>query len=234
MKFLKLIFIFLPVSLVASSLHLKLLEPLLGIKYRVDGTTNIKEEYTLFSNPKNIYKKAGFNCSGFVLAGSRQLLGKSITINDAKKDTNQNSSPASPLGEDWDFGRDLILNIASSYSHRFLNYDTIDTNSSTGDGIDINDSVAWHDLFKQMKKENIYLMTFSKPTSQKGYKYLYYHVGIIIKDDNDNIWLYHATQNSGVHKVWLDYDKNMTPFKKEYPDNLTKGKKALILELDLT
>lgn len=227
------VLLLLPMWLSASNLHLKLLEPLLGIKYRMDGATNIKEEYTLFANQKKIYKKAGLNCSGFVLAGARQLLGKSITINEAKKDINQNSDANSSMGKDWDFGRDLILNIASPYSHRFLNYEDIDTNSSTSDGIKLYDHVAWHDLFKQMKKDNIYLTTFSKNVDMEKYDVLYYHVGIIIKDDNDNIWLYHATQESGVHRVWLDFDKKMTPFSKEYPKSSSYNKKALVLELDL-
>ncbi len=235
MNFFKKIFILiLPIYLSANDLHVKLLEPLLDIDYRIDGVTNIKEEYTVFSDTSKIYKRAGLNCSGFVLAGARQLLGKSITISEAIKDTNQNSDKNSSLGEDWDFGRDLILNIAKPFNHRFLNYEDIDTNSSTSDGIRLNDHVAWSDMFKRMKKDNIYLTAFSKNVNKNGYKALYYHVGIIIKDDNSNIWLYHSTPKSGVHRVWLDFDRKMTPFKREYPENLSHDKRALILELDLS
>ncbi len=233
MNIFKIVFILmLPICVYASNLHVKLLEPLLGIKYRVDGVTNIKEEYTVFEKPSITYKKAGFNCSGFVLAGARQLLGKSITIKEAIKDINFNSDENSSLGKDWDFGRDLILNIAKPFKYRFLNYDDIDINSSSSDGIRLNDHVAWSDMFQQMKKSNIYLTTFSK--RDKKDRILYYHVGIIIKDDNSNIWLYHSTPKSGVHRVWLDFDKNMTPFKKEYPAVSSSNKKALILELDLS
>lgn len=226
--------LFFPISLLASNLHMKLLEPLLGIKYRIDGTTNIYEKYTLFENQNKIYKKAGLNCSGFVLTGAKQLLGKNIKIDSAKKDINQNSGENSSMGKDWDFGRDLILNIAKPFSHRFLNYDTIDTNSTTSDGININNTLAWSDIFKRMKKENIYLVAFSKPTEIKGYKYLYSHVGIMIKDDNNNIWLYHSTEKNGVHKIWMDFDTNMTPFKKEYPKSSSYEIRALVLELDLS
>lgn len=232
-KFFVSFFILSLISLNANDIHVKLLEPLLGIKYRVDGTTNAEERYTLFENEDKIYKKAGLNCSGFVLTASKQLLGKTITIKEAKKDINKNSDENSSMGKDWDFGRDLIQNIASNYNSNYLSLGEINPNSTTSDGIKSHDVKAWNYIFQHIKKENIYLAVFSKPTTLKGYKILYYHVGIIIKDNNKNIWLYHATQNDGVHKVWLDYDRAMTYFNKEFAKNSKYNKKVLILELEL-
>lgn len=224
-------FFFLHVSLCASDLHVKLLEPFLGIKYRNDGTTNINEEYTLFANTSKIYKKAGLNCSGFVLTAMKQLLGKNITIAEAKIDTNQNSGVNSPMGQDWDFGRDLIQNIAKDYSYEYISKRDINPNSLTGDGIDIYDLKAWKFVFEKIKKNRIYLLAFSKNSTLKGYKTIYHHVGIIIKDSNRNIWLYHATQKNGVHRVWLNYDRNMRPFAKEFKKDINKNRKVLILEV---
>lgn len=216
----------------SNDLHVKLLEPLLDIKYRKDGTTNMEEQYTLFADQSKRYKKAGLNCSGFVFTAIKRLFGESIPIDSVLKDINQNSGKNSPLGEDWDFGRDLILNIAHKYKHRFLNEGEIDTSSSTSDGVKTNDVEGWKKIFKQIKKDNIYLATFSKPVKIKNYKVLYYHVGIIIKDNNKNIWLYHSTPIDGVHRTWLDYDKNMTPFNKEYKKHPDYDKRVLILEID--
>lgn len=219
------------VSLHANDLHVKLLEPLLGIKYRIDGTTNADEKYTLFANTSKIYKKAGLNCSGFVLTAMKQLLGKTITIDEAKKDINKNSNTNSSMGQDWDFGRDLIQNISQGYNSNYLSIKDINPNSLTGDGIKIYDLKAWKYVFRQIKKDNIYLLAFSKQTNMKGYKIIYHHVGIIIKDNNKNIWLYHATQKNGAHRVWLDYDKKMTPFRKEFAKDIKSSRKVLILEI---
>lgn len=222
------------VNLYSSDLHVKLLEPLLDIKYRKDGVSNADEQYTLFKNQSKIFKRAGLNCSGFVVAASRQLLGKSIIINDTIKDINQNSGINSKMGEDWDFGRDLILNIASKYNHKFINNEEIDINSLTSDGVKTQDVKGWNRIFKKIKKENIYLVAFSKPVKNQTYKFLYYHVGVIVKDNNKNVWLYHSTPKLGVHRTWLDYDKKMSPFNKEYKKNPNYDKKVIILEIDMS
>lgn len=223
---------FLQTSIFANDLQVELLEPFLGIKYRVDGTTDKNENYTTFSDPTKRYKKAGLNCSGFVHTASKQLLGKSFAIDDVTKDTNKNSSKNAPLGEDWDFGRDLILNIASNYSHSFINDEWIDADSTSSDGIRTDDLRGWKELFKRINKDDIYLVVFSKPVSKPPYKVLYYHVGIIIKDNNGNVWLYHSTPIQGVHRVWLNYDEKMTPFQKEFKKNPAYDKRVLVLELE--
>lgn len=234
MKYKVLIFILaLHVNLFANDLHVKILENFLGIAYRIDGTTTDDEFYTTFNDQNKSFKKAGLNCSGFVHTASKFLLGQSFSIDEVRKDINKNSYKNSPLGEDWDFGRDLILNIASKFPHKFINPSDVDINSSTSDGFLIDDMNAWKKIFKQIKKQNIYLVTFSKPTNLKGYKYLYYHVGIIIKDNNNNIFLYHATPKQGVHKTWLNFDSKMTPFFSEYKQSAKFSKKILILELQL-
>lgn len=214
-------------NLLASDTHKRLLKPFIGIPYRTDGAMNIDGNYTSFANTHKFYKTPGLNCSGFVLSGVRALLNKKIAIKTAKKDINNNSGTKALLGKDWDFGRDLIQNISKKYKTKYLSTQKINPNSTTSDGIGMRDKKAWLWVLEKIKKQNIYLMALSKKTNLKNYKFLYHHVGIIIKDGNDKIWLYHATRKNGVNKVLLSNDKILSSFIKNYK----KTQKALILEV---
>lgn len=230
---LKILFlIFLSINLYANDKHIKLLEPFLDIPYRANGTTNSDERYVVFSNPKDTYKRAGLSGSGFVHAAAKQLLGQDFTPEEIKYDLNQNSGKNSPLGYNWDFAKDVILNIAKHFKYHFINEENIDLNSTSSQGFKLNDIKMWKEVFKKIKKQNIYLVAFSKPSQKKGYKYVYYHPAIIVKDNNNNIFLYHSTPKQGVHRVWLNYDNMLTPLVKEFSSK--NDKKVIILELELS
>ncbi|MBS9778867.1 MAG: hypothetical protein KGV58_00995 [Campylobacteraceae bacterium] len=217
------LFLFSCVCLNASSLHVRLLEPFLGIKYRQYGTTNINEKYVLFTDKFKTLKKAGFGHNGFVYSAYKRLLGKSMDIDEVLQNSGKNYMN---LVLKDDFSLKLALNIAKKHKNRFLNSSFCEYYG--GDyAFDIYNIRRWNRVFKKLKKENIYLAIFSKHIRGKD---KFSHLGIIIKDDNKNVFLYQSTPKYGVHKIWMDFDRKMSIFGKDI-DSLPQ--KVLILELEI-
>jgi hypothetical protein len=92
----------------------------LGIPYRDDGVLNNEGQFTTFNRPDRIYPSPGMNCSGLVLSVSRFLLNKNFSLTAVTRDRQNNSGPGSPLGKDWDFGLDLILNLTEGIPRRVV------------------------------------------------------------------------------------------------------------------
>ena len=159
----------------------KVLEAFLGLPYREDGAISESGEYTLFSDRGRRFLSPGLNCSGLVLAASRFLLGKNITLHDAMRDRFSDSGPGASGGEDWDFGWDLILNISENFSRRFLLPGGIvaDTATSTGlspRGYDIQKDATWKELPERLKPGHFYLISLNVVGRRAGYRLQHYHV----------------------------------------------------------
>lgn len=209
---------------------------LLGAKYRKDGVTNRFGLYTLFEKQELFFKDPGFNCSGFVLTMSRILLNNSINIDEARKDLNENSSSGSEFGQDWDFGRDLIMNITSPYGFNIIlpnseSSNSFDINAFKSLGFSLHDLENWKNIFPQIKNDKVYFVAFSRKAIASGYKYLYYHVAIIVKDSADAIWLYHATPGEGAHRIFMNSKQGMKKFQEEFKEKKGFPKKLLIIEV---
>ncbi len=224
MKVIKILFLvfFATNFLHASSLHVRLLEPFLGIKYRQYGTTNEDERYTLFINQDKIYESAGLDDKGFVFSAYKRLFGKSMEISEVFVPNKNNENEIYKNN----FSLNLALNLALNHQNRFLNSSFCEFYKRDF-SFDIYNIRRWSRVFERMNKENIYLAIFSKTIRNKE---VYSHIGIIIKDDNKNIFLYQSTPKYGVHKIWMDFDKKMSIFAKDI-DSLPL--KVLILELQL-
>ncbi len=199
--------LFVGTNLYASSLHLKLLEPFLGIKYRQYGTTNTDERYTIFTDLNSSFKKAGLGNNGFVFTAYKQLLGKTFGL--------EKVLGKKQLILDNNFSLDLAKSIASNHKYNVF------------EPFNAHDLSRWNFVFKQIKAKNIYLAIFSRGIKDEK---IYFHLGIIIKDDNKNIWLYHANRKNGVSRIWLDFDRKMSSFRKEFGKNDVE---ILIFELDI-
>ena len=98
----------------------KALAPLLGQPFRVDGAQDEEGRWVTFNRPDEISSAPGFNCSGFTVAAARLLLARPFSLAEATRDRRGDSGPASPLGPDWDFGLDLILNLSEGRALRTL------------------------------------------------------------------------------------------------------------------
>ncbi len=215
------------------------LEPdaLLGLPYRNDGAIDENGRNTLFANPQATFVAPGLNCSGFVLAAARAVFNANLTLEQAKIDRLNDSGPESPLGQDWDFGLDLILNISEGRPRRVLMPDgplplPADADGQTLRGFALDDPNAWKRILPQMRPGHVYLASISKPAARKGYVLLHYHVGLAIPDRQGHVWWYHSTPGSGVHRLDLNSPQGMAVFNKEFTGPKASKKRILLLEVD--
>ncbi|MCA1959217.1 MAG: hypothetical protein LDL33_00365 [Desulfomonile sp.] len=207
----------------------------LGIPYRDDGTLDEKGNFTTFSRPDVILPTPGLNCSGLVLSVSRFLFGRNFTLAEAVRDRQGNSGPGARLGQDWDFGLDLVLNITEGAHRKVIMPDGKDYPLDNADGMtlrgfDFDDGSAWQQVLERMKPGRVYLGTISKPTRRPGYKLMHYHVVLMIPEDNDKVWLYHATRRSSVHKMNLKTRQGMSRLMAQFRNQRGEEKRILIVE----
>lgn len=207
----------------------------LGIPYREDGALDSEGNFTTFGRPDFMYRTPGLNCSGLVLSVSRFLFNKNFALSQATRDRQGNSGAGAPLGQDWDFGLDLILNITDGTHRRVIMPDGKEYPLDNADGallrgFDLDDQAAWQMALNQMKPGRVYFGSISKPSSQPGYRLLHYHVVLIIPDEKGAAWLYHATQRSNVHKMNLRTEQGMTRLMSQFRNSRRNPKKILVVE----
>ncbi|WLT32482.1 hypothetical protein [Geothrix sp. PMB-07] len=102
-----------------QDLSLKL-RPLLGIPYAEDVGLDERGRWAHFSRPDQTLDQPGLNCSGFLVAAARRLLGYGGTLVDAGRDRLGDSGPTAKEGPDWDFGWDLVLNLSEGHARRWV------------------------------------------------------------------------------------------------------------------
>ncbi|MGL4667728.1 MAG: hypothetical protein ACRCWR_07340, partial [Saezia sp.] len=130
-----------------------------GLPYRVDGVLDEHARWTTWENQGQEFSSAGLNCSGFTMAVSRSIWGQTLSLEAAKYDRLNDSGPAAPMGQDWDFGLDLILNLTDELPRRLIPdpYGNQSLDSSFWDasdlrGIDI-DSTSLPEMLEQLHTE---------------------------------------------------------------------------------
>lgn len=210
----------------------------LRIPYRDDGALDDKGYFTTFDRQDRLFDTPGLNCSGLVVSVSRFLFNKNWNLQDIVKDPQGNSGSDSPLGKDWDFGLDLILNITENRPRRIVTPDRIHIPVENLDGVsmrgfDLHDTAAWQSVLSQMQPGKIYLGSISRPTSKRGYKVLHYHVVLMLPDDKGRVWLYHATRRSNVHRMNLNSGQGLHRLMRQFRRNANSPKRILIVETDL-
>lgn len=209
-----------------------------GIPYRGDGAINRYGDFTLFAMPSERFDSPGLNCSGFTVAASRYLFKRNIALDDMTIDRLGDSGKNSPLGEDWDFGYDLILNVTEGMKRKVMLPFGKTAQVSGNDGMSLrgfrlHDREAWADVITRMKPGNVYLFSMSKPIEFKNYKMLHYHVGLIMPDSDGHVWLCHATRVGGVNKVDITNPAKLDRIIEANPDRALGPRKILIIEAPL-
>lgn len=236
---LKLILVALTPLLSAYTSPVKTADKMLGIPYREDGAQNLKGEYITFENQEKTFTSPGFNCSGFLVSVSRKLLNPHLNLTQASMDRKHDSGPDSPMGEDWDFGLDLIFNIAKGFKTKAVGPERPKLQAQTPEtmykqkGFNLHNLQLWQQTLSKIKSGAIYLSTVSKPYRKKGYKLIYYHVGMIIRESHDKVWFYHSTRKSGVHKLNLKSQSGMELMQKEFARSPYGDKYIYLLEVGL-
>lgn len=223
-------------QLPAEASGLALTAALMGVGYRDDGALDSQGRYTTFEEPRKIHTEPGFNCSGFTLAAWRFLTGQNIALDAARADNNGNSGPSSPLGEDWDFGFDLITNLATGYQLAILAPDGETATSHAAllaadpmdwRGFPMADAEAWRKVASRMAPGDLALATVSKRVKRAPYQLLHYHVGVLAAEGG-RVWFMHATPKSGVHRFDIATAKGAASLAGEFKGN-AGDKRVLVL-----
>ena len=211
----------------------------LNIAYRVDGAIDEQGRYTLFAKPDQFFKEPGLNCSGFVLEASRLLLRKNIPLDFAARDRLEDSGPGAVLGEDWDFGWDLILNISEGFERTLLLPGGELADPTVGSGLsplgfDLHAPETWRELPNRIRQNHLYLVSFSKPVKQHKYSLMHYHVGLLIRISEKDWYIYHTTNKRGkVSRENLGSEQGLNRFLRSYANTGNARKHIFIIELPL-
>lgn len=212
------------------------LNAFLSIPYRVDGCTDDKGRYTLFEHPEKIFETPGLNCSGLVLAASRILLKKNFTIQESKRDRLEDSGPDAPMGHDWDFGWDLIMNIVDGTTATVIlpNGATARPEDCTGVsplGFEVQDPKTWVELQNRIRPGYLYLVSMNSTGRRKGYGLQHYHVGLMIRGTGGGLFFYQTTpQAKKTDRRNLSLKKDLSSFLKAFKDVGRTKKRILIVE----
>lgn len=217
----------------------KILGFFLDEPYVEDGCIDENGWYTYFADGKALQKAHGLNCSGFVLGASRILLKKNMTVAEAKKDRAGDSGPSSAMGEDWDFGWDLIMNISEGHTRTMLlpggkTADPAQMSGKDSTGFDLHDEATWKELPARIKEGRLYLVSFNKPVKTPGYTMQHYHVALFFRTSAENWYIYNTTrQSKKVYRRDLGSQKGLDAFLKAFANTGKVRKSMCIIEVVL-
>ena len=205
------------------------------IPYRFDGAVSDDGRWIVWNSPERSLGSPGFNCSGFVLEAVRHLTGLDISLKDASFDRDGDSGEDSPLGADWDFGLDLILNFAPASSLKpYPQSPKLSEGPSgrpIGWGADIHGE-EFVEILRNLEKGKIHLIAISKPDRRFKGGLSYYHVAVIHPESDGRIWIYQATGRAGVHRIDLSNTGGIATIRRYFPAIAGGGRRAVIATMN--
>lgn len=177
------------------------LVPFLGIPYVEDGAQDANGQWRTFANPSP-RNSAGLNCSGFLVAAARPLLGFRGTLEDAARDRlGDNAKGATP---DWDFGWDILLNLSEGHVRQWVTPGGFrpvqDGEANLELGFPVPDEAAWTRLLPRLRGDRVYLAGLLRP--RKG-GFQHHHVGLILREPGGAINFYQTLPQGRVHRLNL-------------------------------
>ena len=211
------------------------LAPLLGQPFRFDGAQDDKGRWVTFSRPDQVSPRPGFNCSGFAVAAARVLLDRPFSLGEASRDRRGDSGPGSPLGQDWDFGLDLIANLTEGRALRVFPEETdleaparepLGPGRSMGWGVNLH-SRDFEDILAQIKPGCFAFFSLSRPDGRFPAGVAYHHVGLIVPEP-PHLWLYHSLTGRGTHRINLADPGQLARFRSHYPP-LVRGERRIFM-----
>jgi hypothetical protein len=208
----------------------EILEAFLRIPYRKDGAISEDGRNTLWADPQKTLTSPGLNCSGFMVAAARFLMGVNFTLQEASRDVAADSGKDAPLGEDWDFGLDTALNLAGGGSVIFpwqgeYGRTEDERGRPLGLGADT-DGPALDEALARMVPGKLHFFAVSKPDRRFKGGLSYYHNGIALRSP-DGVSLFHATGRGGVNRIRLSTPAGMAAFRRYYPP-VRGGKRRIV------
>lgn len=216
-----------------------ILKALRNIPYRDDGAIDEYGSFTLFSEPDKKIQGAGLNCSGLLLEACRFLLHTNYSLASVQKDRNGDSGAQSPQGQDWDFGWDLLMNISDGFPRTFIlpQGKTLKPEVATALdplGFDLHSEQTWQELPGRIRSGYIYLVSFNMENRRKGYGLVHYHVALIHRNADGEIWMTDTTSQAGRSGQRLLSDPtSLKTFLQAFANKGKNRKKMLVLEVRL-
>ncbi|MBI4912570.1 MAG: hypothetical protein HY823_07520 [Acidobacteria bacterium] len=179
------------------------LRDLLGIPYLDDAVQDGQGRWTTFRDPARLLPRPGLNCSGFVVAAARRLLGFGGTPEEAGRDRRGDSGPGAARGRDWDYGWDLVLNLSEGRARRWIL--SGGPREAPGPGADalrgfsVHEGPAWARVQAQLRPGRVYLATFLRG---EGRRLRHHHVAVVLAEGT-RVWLYQTLPEGRVHRLDL-------------------------------
>lgn len=220
----------------------EILDAFVGVPYRSDGAVDKKGRFVLFADPATRFDTPGLNCSGFVVAALRLLLQNPVSLEQAKLDRLNDSGENAPLGQDWDFGWDVALNLLEGRpTELLLPQGALPLDAAALQGLDgrslrgfeLTSVEAWRQVLPLMQAGTIVLADWSKPWNKQGYTLLHHHMALILPLKNGERWYYHAVGKRGVERLALHTRKGLARLLKMYPPSSLGARRALLLSTPL-
>jgi hypothetical protein len=201
------------------------------VPYRADGVVSDDGRHSLWSAPERSFRNPGLNCSGYLLSVSRFLLGANITLAEARRDIRGDSGPQSPWGEDWDFGLDVILNLAGGGNRPFPQDGEYPLSRNArgrpvGWGVNIH-APEFTEILGALAPGRIYFFAISKPDRRFPGGLSYYHNGLIRVGEGGETFLHHATLKAGAHFLDLRNPSSLATFRKAFPPLANGGERRV-------
>jgi hypothetical protein len=214
------------------------LNQFLTIPFRADGALDSQGRWVTFNQPGRALDSPGFNCSGFTVAAARLLLDRNFELGEASRDRRGDSGPGAPLGQDWDFGLDLILNLAGDYPHRFLPEPAdpeaaplipLRPGRALGWGVSLH-GPEFEELLARIRPGHFCLFSLSRPDGRFKAGVSYYHVGVIVAEEGA-LWLYHSTLGAKTNRVNLADPEGLARFRRHFKPLANGQRRIFMIEL---
>lgn len=220
----------------------QILDAFVGAPYRNDGAVDLDGQFVLFADPATRFDSPGLNCSGFVVAALRLLLREPYSLQQAKIDRLEDSGPGASMGQDWDFGWDVLFNLLKGRSKQLVmpqGLEPLDPaalaqhDGTSLRGFPLTDRQAWRQVLATMQPGTIVLAGWSKPTDWKGYTLLHHHMALILPLDSGERWYYHAVGKRGVERIGLHTPEGLSRLLELYPESPLGVRRALLVATPL-
>lgn len=188
---------------------------LLGVPYAEDAAEDAQGRCVTFARPDLPLPSRGLNCSGFVVAAARRVLGFQGSLADAARDRLGDSGPGAPLGQDWDFGWDLVLNLSEGHARRWLTPQgpqAVGGDARTARGFGVHDEASWASILPRLKSDRVVLAVHQR---RRGGKLRHHHVALILRE-GPRVWFYQTLPHGRVHRLDLASAEGMARLRAMY------------------
>lgn len=190
------------------------LAELMGIPYLPDGVEDAAGRWCTFTHPDRFHGAPGLNCSGFLVAASRRLLGFRGSPSEAGRDRLANSGPEAAAGPDWDFGWDLLLNLSEGHARRWLGatgpLEVDPSQPGVAMAFAVQEGSAWQAFLPRLQPHRVYLGSLIRSRSRGRLQF--HHVVLLLRDSRGMVWLYQTLPRGRVHRLPLGTPAGLARF----------------------